>query len=119
MGSVKCKEVGCPHYITDPCYTVVNLFAMKYLLEETKSRTQTLIRRAQMNLLTSKAAAAVDEHLNEVDKRLNDIGLRNLEESYTNYKTRKSRGSQTRVARVFVLQCLAGHTYTYEVDCEE
>lgn|GEM_PF-5867649 len=104
--------------MTNPCREVNNLFAIKYLLEDTKSVVSGLTKESENEQLL-KAISKIDEHLKGVDYSLQKTGLTEVDQLFQNYKIKQSGGISLSTKRLFVLKCINEHVHTYEIDCDD
>lgn len=99
MSNVKCIELGCPHYISDPCVKVTGLFQI---------RTELLSRQQLFpeDLEIQKNIESVDTLVTK------ELGLTDVKTHHEAFQ-QQSRTS----VHLFTLVCVLNHKHQYNIQC--
>jgi len=101
MDPIKCKEPNCDCVLVNPCGTVQALFGFRKSLEESAVKM---------------SAEDKEKHLAHYNDSIKAIGLEEPEKTFRSF--RKLMTTAAKPSKHFVLKCIKGHVYTYEISCD-
>ena len=98
MPDIKCKHIGCPNYISDPCIKVAALFQIK----------SDLSSQLDNNINSVSQKKNINEKIHYINALLEeDIGLQEHEKHYENFVTILKTNIPNSETKLFTLECIS------------